>query len=153
MDLPPTAELFEIEKIKRLKARYFRFVDTKDWTALASLFTADATMFFPETQDAPASAADGIAFIAAALNTGTSVHHGHMAEIEILTPTTARAIWAMEDRLFWDDGMAGALGLSALHGYGHYHENYRKEEGAWRIASFRLSRLWSQQTPPAQHIA
>jgi len=146
------AELAAIEKIRRLKARYFRCVDTKDWPALAALFTADATVFFPESQDAPVSAADGITFIAAALDVGVSVHHGHMAEIEILSETSARAVWAMEDRLYWDEGAIGALGLHALHGYGHYHEAYRKEDGVWLIESFRLSRLWSRGTLPPTSV-
>lgn len=152
MDLSTAAELLEIEQIKRLKARYFRCVDTKDWSGLAALFTADATMFFPESQSEAVSAADGIAFIISALTVGTSVHHGHMAEIELLSETTARGVWAMEDQLFWDDGAIGSLGLARLRGYGHYDEVYRKVDGAWRIQSFRLSRLWSQGTPPASRV-
>ncbi len=153
MALTIESELLAIEDIKRLKARYFRCVDTKDWDRLASLFTCDGTMFFPESQTEPVSADDGVTFIKAALTTGTSVHHGHMAEVEILSPSTARAIWAMEDRLVWPEGEIGALGLAELHGYGHYHEHYRKENGEWRIESFRLSRLWSRGTPPAGAVA
>lgn len=149
MGSEPEIELLEIEEIKRLKARYFRYVDTKDWSGLASLFTPDGTMFFPESQAEPVSAADGIAFIQSALTAGTSVHHGHMAEIELLSTTTARGVWAMEDRLFWADGDGGVLGLAELHGYGHYHERYRKERDGWRIESFRLSRLWSRGVRPA----
>jgi hypothetical protein len=26
-------------------------------------------------------------------------------------------------------------------GYGHYHDDYRKEKGCWRIARMRLTRL------------
>ena len=28
-----------------------------------------------------------------------SVHHGHMSEIEIISDTEAKAIWAMEDQV------------------------------------------------------
>ena len=28
-----------------------------------------------------------------------------------------------------------------LHGFGHYHEEYRKADGAWRIARLKLTRL------------
>ena len=31
----------DIEEIKRLKARYFRMMDTKDWDGLAQVFTDD----------------------------------------------------------------------------------------------------------------
>ena len=34
--------LTAIEDIKALKARYCRYVDTKDWVAFRSLFTDDA---------------------------------------------------------------------------------------------------------------
>src|SRR5271155_126242 len=34
----------DVEAIKILKGRYFRFMDTKDWTAWGGLFTADATL-------------------------------------------------------------------------------------------------------------
>jgi len=64
-----------------------------------------------------------------------TVHHGHMPEITITTETTATGIWSMEDKLIWRDG-------SRLHGYGHYHETYRKEaDGEWRIATLDLTRL------------
>ena len=35
-------DLEAIELIKQLKARYFRFVDTRDLAGLESVFTADA---------------------------------------------------------------------------------------------------------------
>ncbi|HEY3700203.1 MAG TPA: nuclear transport factor 2 family protein, partial [Spongiibacteraceae bacterium] len=36
--------LLAIESIKQTKARYFRFLDTKDWVGFASVFTTDAQM-------------------------------------------------------------------------------------------------------------
>jgi hypothetical protein len=36
--------------------------------------------------------------------------------------------------------------LSSFSGYGHYHEDYRKE-GEWRIASVYLSRLLKIEYP------
>lgn len=38
--------LLELESIKRLKARYFRCLDTKDWEGWLSVFTEDATLEF-----------------------------------------------------------------------------------------------------------
>ena len=61
----------------------------------------------------------------------TTVHHGHMPEIEITSPTTATGIWSMEDMLRWPEGSP----IAAMHGYGHYHETYEKIDGQWRIAS------------------
>jgi hypothetical protein len=36
--------LIDIEAIKQLKARYFRFMDTKDWMGFGSVFTLDARL-------------------------------------------------------------------------------------------------------------
>ena len=60
-----------------------------------------------------------------------------MAEIEILSPTTARAIFAMEDMLWWNPGGP----FKHMHGYGHYHEEYVHEDGQWKISLNRLTRL------------
>lgn len=142
-----------IADIRMLKARYFRCVDEKDWATLATLFTSDATMFFPEHQTAPVGAREAIAFIATALTGGVSIHHGHMPEITLTSSTTASGIWAMEDRIHWTSHSAGGLGLEWLHGYGHYHEQYRLEAGAWRISTLKLTRLWSRTMTPARQIS
>ena len=34
-----------------------------------------------------------------------------------------------------------AAALKTLHGYGHYHETYRKTEEGWRIQTSKLTRL------------
>ena len=57
------------------------------------------------------------AFIRNAVHDLVTVHHGHMPEIEITSPTQARGLWAMEDILKWPEGAA----VKTLHGYGHYH--------------------------------
>jgi len=139
-----------IADIRALKARYFRCVDEKDWRTLATLFTSDATMFFPEHQTAPVSAREAIAFIATALTGGVSIHHGHMPEIALTSSTTATGIWGMEDRIHWTFSLSGGLGLEWLHGYGHYHEQYRLVAGAWRISTLKLTRLWSRTMKPAR---
>jgi len=72
-----------------------------------------------------------------------TVHHGHMSEIEVTSPTTATGIWAMEDKLRWPSGAS----LGEMHGYGHYHETYVKVDGAWRIKTLTLTRLRVDFTP------
>jgi hypothetical protein len=66
-----------------------------------------------------------------------TVHHGHMPEIELVSSLEATGVWAMEDHLWWPEGSP----IRHLHGYGHYHETYRKMDEGWRIASLRLTRL------------
>ncbi len=130
-----------------VKARYCRFVDTKQWDDLAALFTPDAVLFFPESQAEPCGIADSMAFIASALVAPmVSVHHVHVPEITFTSADTASVIWAMEDQLFFPEGSASALGIGALVGYGHYHEEYRRTADGWKIARLRLDRLRLERT-------
>jgi hypothetical protein len=134
-------KLIAIEEIKCLKARYFRYVDTKDWEGFKSLFAADAV--FDISQDVPGCVLTGPEQIAQAASvplTGcVSVHHGHCPEIEITSPAHATGIWAMEDKLRWSAD--SALPNQTLHGYGHYVESYERIAGHWRIKTLKLTRL------------
>jgi len=69
----------------------------------------------------------------------------HVPDIEILTPTTAKGIWAMEDILRHPEGQRSSHGFSFLHGFGHYHETYVRTAHGWRIQSVRLTRLYVEQ--------
>ena len=136
-------EFLAIEEIKRLKARYFRCMDTKDWAGFAQVFAPDAVMDMSEEAGAAPGdrshitrgAANIVAMAEAGMHGVQTVHHGHMPEIEILSPTTP-GVWAMEDRLRWDSGP-----VRNLHGFGHYHDTYEKGAQGWRIASTSLTRL------------
>ena len=127
--------LLDIEEIKQLKARYFRLMDTKDWAGFTALFTDDAVL------DADGTVQHGpdviLAFLPTILDGVVTTHHGHMPEITITGPDSATGIWAMFDYLtFPGDGPP-----KGLQGYGHYHEEYRRVDGSWRIQHVVLSRL------------
>lgn len=132
-------ELADLEAIKQLKARYFRLMDEKRWDEWALVFARDAHMEVPEA----AMVVDGrdaiVAAVSGALDGVRTVHHGHMPEIEITGPDTARGIWAMEDYVEFPPAADGTR--NGLRGYGHYHEEYVREDGAWRIARLHLARL------------
>jgi SnoaL-like domain len=141
-------KLQAIDEIRQLKSRYFRFLDTKDWSGMATIFCADAVFDLRAgAQDGPNGTLGGpenilhgreqiLEFFAASMPGTVSVHHGHGHEITLETAEKARGIVAMEDLIYREDN--GAL---RLHGYGHYHEVYAREDGQWRIAQSRLSRL------------
>ena len=134
-----------IEEIKQLKARYFRCMDTKDWDGFTSVFAPDARM--DVTGELGDGAPDGAgvttgnreiaAFVRASIDEVTTAHHGHTAEIDVTSPTSATGIWAMEDHLWWPEGSP----ISRMHGYGHYRETYEKIDGRWLITSTTLTRL------------
>jgi len=129
-----------IEDIRRLKARYFRCLDTKDWDGFRDVFAADAEMDMrPEAGEAGlVHGNQAIAdFVRGVVGDVETVHHGHMPEIDLSSATTATGVWAMEDLLRWPAG--GPFG--SMHGWGHYHETYTKEGGSWRIQTLALTRL------------
>ena len=130
-------DLVEIEAIKQLKARYFRLLDTKDWAEFPGLFTSAAEMDVSEDAGGVGliSGRDRIAaFVERAVEGTRTVHHGHMPEIELTGAESARGVWAMFDCVEFANG-------SGFRGYGHYVERYAKEDGEWRIAALRLTRL------------
>ena len=98
-----------IEAIHQLKSRYFRLMDTKDWGGLETIFTDDCVFDMRSEARDKSRAAEGLVIgakaIAAAMRHAVqdlvTVHHGHMPEIEVTSPTTATGIWAMEDVLRW----------------------------------------------------
>jgi len=143
------ASLHAIEEIKRLKSRYFRFLDTKDWVGLESVFTPDALLEIPEASPECQKIKDAMPFIKNFLGNCVSIHAGFMPEIDILSATTAKGIWAMNDRIFWSGDDAQLFGYGNLCGAGHYHETYQQIDGSWLIQSMRLTRLrLVTQAPP-----
>jgi len=129
-------ELVAIEEIKRLKARYFRLIDSQGWEELPSVFTSDARFDFEYPEMQFADPQEFIAMSKGALDGARSVHRGYLPEIQLTAVDTAVAIWAMEDRV----ELPPSTGPS-WHGYGHYHDEYRTVEGQWKIASLRLTRV------------
>jgi SnoaL-like domain len=128
----------DVEAIKQVKARYFRLMDTKDWAGLAGVFTDDVEIdVTSEGGGVTHSVQEYMPFLKDVLGGVTTMHHGHMPEIELTSPTTARAIWSFEDELWWPDGAP----LKYMHGYGHYHETYEKTASGWCIKTMRISRL------------
>lgn len=146
--VPPSTEsvarLLAIEEIRHLKARYWRFVDTKQWDEFGSLFAPDAH-FLDHAASFECFGADEIqAKISAVLDPALTVHQGHQSEIEIESDTAARGVWAMEDFLEFPAGEVGPLNPYAgatVSGWGHYVERYVRIDGDWRFQKVDLYRL------------
>jgi uncharacterized protein (TIGR02246 family) len=133
--------LLAIEEIKKVKARYFRFIDTKDNEGFLNQFTDDLHWLLLDVEGNTVNEFRGrdelrafLQGLAEARVTGFSAHHGHTPEIEIIDDHNATGIWAMSDYIRMP-------GMNMI-GYGHYHERYRKgDDGVWRIRSSRVERL------------
>jgi hypothetical protein len=158
--LTDSEQLLAIEAITRLKARYFRCMDTGDWAGFLAVFTPDATIDESEAMTptdhagrrvavdgVPAPAPnpalrydhveDFVANVAKAFNGASAVHHGHMPEIVLTSATTATGVWSLEDVLRWPKGCFP----QNMQGFGHYWESYVRLPGGWRIKTLRLTRL------------
>lgn len=137
-------ELVELEALRKLKALYFYLMDTKQWDGWLALFATDATLRWDlgvstggrEVTTLGYSGRDEIdkRVVQQILDPAICVHHGFTPVLEIQSETEATGIWTMEDVIIARD-------QSLLHGYGHYHETYRKIDGAWRFASIHLRRV------------
>jgi len=134
----------DLEAIKQLKARYFRTMDTKQWDEMRAVFTDDVTVDTTASGGGVVTGAEEfMVFLRETLGDVTTVHHGHMPEIEVTGDTTAVGTWALQDILIWPNGMR-------LDGYGHYRETYEKVDGDWKIASSTLTRLHMDMTGPEE---
>lgn len=145
--------LAAIEAIKNVKARYWYHLDLKDWAGLRDVFTDDAVFDMrgerafvvggsvaglPPAREAGDPlvivGAEAIAsFVRAAVESWTTVHHGHAPIIDVVGSDRGTGIWPFFDYI--DDGKR------AMRGYGHYHEEYRRVEGRWLISSVALTRI------------
>jgi hypothetical protein len=142
--------LTAIDEIKRVKACYFRAVDSGDAELLRGLLAEDCVLDYRGSCTDPATGRDFLPGVNMVVNGRASfpngglasmgivsVHQGHHCEIELTGETTAQAIWSMTDRLYMPDGAP----FSLMTGYGHYHETYAKTGATWKIKTLRLTRI------------
>lgn len=121
-------------------------LDSKDWARYGDFHTEDVVSRtwadFPADRRGADRAVVGREALVAAVRKVlggpvhvTTVHRVQLAEFRRTTDTTAEAVWAMEDRLWWDNSGTEEY----LHGWGHYVETYRHEE-SWLVATRSLQR-------------
>ena len=140
MDQQYLKDFIEISKVK---ARYCRFMDTKDWDAFTDLFTEDFVLDDDPTGANIASGrAEAIKRIRHFIENAQTAHHVHSPEMDI-RGDEADVIWAMQDRVI----NAAHLDWGAHTGCGHYHERYVRQNGRWRIARTKLRYLIFEREP------
>lgn len=107
-------DLLDIEHIRQLKYRYFRFVDTKDWEGVASCFVPEATAGYPQRECGNRD--EIIAFLSESMVPDlVTMHHGHHPEITLDPASkagrTATGIWYLHDKVMvvpYDFSLEGA---------------------------------------------
>jgi hypothetical protein len=141
--MDPVQELIALEALKRLKARYFYTVDTRDREGWLALWAPDG--WFQYEQAVSAGGQDGNAgekFVGKDLArifdellsiSPSSVHMGHSPMLDVLSESEARGIWPMADIVM--------MPRQTIRGWGHYHETYQKIDGKWKFKTSFLKRL------------
>jgi enoyl-CoA hydratase/carnithine racemase len=142
-DLPPLPWRSAAEEIALLVARRCRALDEQDWSTYAACHTSDFVSEALATETGGTEPVRGIDAVVEQLRTTLagcrSLHRVDTPEIALTGPDSATGVWAMEDRLWWDG--AEEEPVRWLHGFGRYHETYRRQDGRWLIAGRRLERV------------
>jgi hypothetical protein len=139
--------LSHIEEIKQLKARYIRLGDTKDWNALSEILAEDFEAVFDVaprfSKDQPNSVAISgrdtfIQAWAPALVNVVTVHQVFMPEITLTGTATATGIWGLHT--------FAQMPNCIFQGWSHYHDEYLREGGVWKIRRSETRCLRSEET-------
>ena len=127
--------------IQQLMSSYCRHVDSKDWKGLKSILRKNITFTFQdESGRLLNSFKSRKSFLTACLNgigEATTVHHLHNPEFKIISKNVVEGVWAMEDRFYIPSNAAKPI----LHGYGHYHVRFYRENSSWQIGDLLLTRI------------
>ena len=139
-------ELIDLEDIRQLKSRYFRLMDTQQWDGWATCFTEDISALYEGAPRVSASAPTEISCegrtalvegVKSLMTGAQSIHQGFMPEIELISSTTAKAVWSMHDYV--------RLPTCNFKGWGHYHEDYVKQQDGWKLKKIYLTRLHTEE--------
>ena len=142
--MDPIETLLAQEEIRTLRARYFRYVDTKQWDAWGRLFVDNCTFVDLAGDFRCRGREDLLTAVAEALEGVVSVHHGHTPEITILDLVSAKGIWSMADYLVYppNKNFQSQESSTRVHGYGHYVDSYVKVDGVWLFEQVTVSRIY-----------
>jgi SnoaL-like domain len=141
-DMSTADRLMAIEEIHQLKARYMRCMDSKDWVCWQGVFAPDFRFRGGGGQEWH-SAKEMVrsTHLTGLFDRVKTVSHAYMPEIEILSPTTAKGIWAADFLHYWPAGTGSVKGgeIAAPGTWNHtdayYHDTYVKIDGKWLIQS------------------
>lgn len=130
--------LEEIEAIKKLKYRYFRYVDCKQFVQLVDLFVDGASTSYDSGRHAFTGKDAILEFFEQGLSNPKilSQHQGHHPEIELTGESSATGIWYMEDTVYILEHQM------KVRGNGIYWDEYAKVDGDWKISHTGYERIW-----------
>jgi hypothetical protein len=157
--IAPLEKLLAIEELKQVALRYARCTSQKDVEGFKDLFASDYSFSHPRFRNGETQyGGDGM--VALFREWGpfndrvTNILHCHGSEVELLSPTRARARWAADALIYHIpdtlDGVAGrtdfiehtaATGREIVppgvqaHMYSVFYQTYEKIDQKWKIKS------------------
>ena len=130
-------QMLDYKEILELKARFVQTVDAKDWDGYRSIFTPKEGIF---NFGGDFTVVGGDAFVdavAGQLEGATSVHRAFLPQISFESAAQAKGSWAVNDYIEWEpDPVTGER--RGHQGFGYEYETYRKVDGVWKIADWRV---------------
>ncbi|MGH7860320.1 MAG: nuclear transport factor 2 family protein [Candidatus Binatia bacterium] len=142
-----------VEAIKRLKYRYFRHLDRKEWDDLAACFAPQATVAYGSGRYRFEGREATLGFLREALGEekgSVTAHHGHHPEIELTGEDTARGTWALYNYMFNERERRG-IRIAA-----YYDDEYVRIEGRWMIGHTGYTEIfheeWSRDDVPSLRL-
>lgn len=127
--------------IEALKHAYFRLLDTKRFGELGELLTEDVTAAYDSGKLAPQGRRAVVAFLEESIGDRqiVTMHTGHHPEITFSSDDAASGTWYLEDRV-----IVPAFDFE-LHGTALYRDEYRRQDGVWRISATGYDRIFEER--------
>ncbi|MFE3316879.1 nuclear transport factor 2 family protein [Nocardia sp. NPDC059195] len=136
-----------IESITALKHRYFRACDAKDPVGFRDCFVAVGSAL--DYGQLGATDADGMAAVFASIalqqvdgkHAILDMHHGVHPDITVREDGTASGRWTLRFR------QVNLIERTETVATGEYADEYRVEDGRWKIATCTFRQLWAITRP------
>jgi hypothetical protein len=134
-------DLAALEEIRRLKYRYFRTLDLKEWDEFEQTLTSDVLGRYGTRVYGEKLTLDGreaiVGFMREQLTSSViTMHVAQHPELDV-DGDEAEGSWGFEDTVIVPDFKV------LIRGAGYYRDRYRREsDGVWRIAETSYERIY-----------
>ncbi len=131
--------LSDIEAIRQLRCKYWRCIHNSLWDELMDCYADDAVVDFGYGLQLEGKITLEDFYKGSMASAYTLVDpQGHNPEIEILSATTARGFWQL------DNTMVEAQAGKAVRVGASYNEEYVKRNGQWKLAVQKVNHIYRQ---------
>jgi hypothetical protein len=137
------------QSIAQKKARYGRYVDSKQWSKFHEIMLHDARLDFWDIHGNvvmvgkdPLSFKSCKAFVdffSLFLANAETLHMFGPGDLEQTSADEVKAIWSMEDQIYLK-----STNLVEIRGGGFYYETWKLKDGEWYLKSLDLKRTYTK---------